>query len=94
MTHTPGPWTVQPNPIGGKHIIIAAATDRPRATLEVIAAVPPHNAKNVPLLLAAPVLLSACERFARHWDADEFELGMLALDDMRAAIAEAEGRAR
>jgi len=90
MSHTPGPWRVQPNPIGGKHIIITAATDRPGATLEVIAAVPAYNARNVPLLTAAPDLLQVLKDI----DTASWEINSKLGERIRGAIRQAEGETK
>lgn len=79
--HTPGPWQVHDNGIGGYAVLNARADMRvANADFGQVA-----DSDNARLIAAAPDLLAACEAALLRDDVADCELG----DMLRAAIAKA-----
>lgn len=91
MAHTPGPWRVENSVLN----IIAQPTpylpDGLIAATRYLGNAPEReteHAANAALLAAAPDLLAACRKVVNNWG----DLHPKDLQQLRAAIAKAEGR--
>jgi len=90
MSHTPGPWGIQPDEHGGESDTVYAYLDQQQPVAEVVSGL--RSDRN--LIAAAPTLLRELRRMLSlweesiGWEEDYMNMG----DAARIAIAKAEGR--
>jgi hypothetical protein len=90
MSHTPGPWGIQPDGRGGASDTVYAYLDQQQPVAEVVSGVRADRH----LIAAAPDLLRELKRMlslweeAIGWEEDYMDMG----DAARIAIAKANGR--
>ena len=88
MSHTPGPWRVEPCTNGGMILIRADGKHgaHPQTHLQIV---PEADAR---LIAAAPDLLEACKALIRSIDGVESSITTSGIQQIRTAIAKAEGK--